>query len=764
MDLTPSPRLLQMLGEIEFDEWQCIAELVDNSFDAFLGIKRAGLPWPGGFKVEITLPSSLDTPQEATLTVTDSGPGMSREQLEQAMKAGFSSNDRFTKLGLFGMGFNVSTARLGGLTRVTTTQTDDPFWNSVEIDFETIDNSFNAPEFKEPKDFLSEHGTKIEIGKLKIDRFQFLTKQESNLRSKLGQVYSYLLSKYDFELSVNGIPVKAIRHCVWDQGRSVDLKLETGVQQISAVTNVNKPLTPVNSCQTCGQSQVADNSEACTTCGSVDLILLERKIWGWLGVQRFLSPTDFGIDFLRNGRKILMGDKKLFEWKDPNDPMAAPMVEYPSELAHQGGRIVGEIHIDHVPVVYSKDAFEYSDKGWRFMVDFIRGEGPIRPQKAKALSYAENTSVLATLSRAYAKTAPGEKFLMPGDGTQAIHAMTRDWGKKFQAGDDEYQTDKKWWEAIENHERLIAPVKPSPGDFSPEEPLDGEDDIFREFDQPAEPTIKDPQAPIAEVNDERIQRLSQEPKITVLCVDVNAPSLGQTMAVEAFGVHEGGHLKDTSGNPTAVWLVQGQGNKYKAFLDLDHAVFSSFGFEHHQVLAFEISRHLAIRADKADLAPSSLVGEIIKTSFSGSVATSDAVKSQARELALTIRNLLAVSANPESQKVLTLLTSSDQTNMEDEMILSSGTIIAIQDPAALGYIPLVLLTKAMNSAPELFFDGRVFQAEYVGMGSESAKYLTKVKYAALLTDVILAAVNDSALLAGQLTRTRLSIQQLTEAL
>jgi hypothetical protein len=34
-DLTPDPRLLQMLGEINLPQWRCLAELIDNSIDGF---------------------------------------------------------------------------------------------------------------------------------------------------------------------------------------------------------------------------------------------------------------------------------------------------------------------------------------------------------------------------------------------------------------------------------------------------------------------------------------------------------------------------------------------------------------------------------------------------------------------------------------------------------------------------------------------------------------------------------------------------------
>src|SRR5690348_10033303 len=120
MDITPSPRILRMLGEIEFDEWQCIAELADNAFDDFSEIIEGGQSWPGGYKVSVTLPGLGASLAGAEVAVKDTGRGMTRTTLEQAVKAGWSSNDRFDKLGLFGMGFNVSTARLGRRTRVLT--------------------------------------------------------------------------------------------------------------------------------------------------------------------------------------------------------------------------------------------------------------------------------------------------------------------------------------------------------------------------------------------------------------------------------------------------------------------------------------------------------------------------------------------------------------------------------------------------------------------------------------------------------------------
>ena len=57
----------------------------------------------------------------------------------------------------------------------------------------------------------------------------------------------------------------------------------------------------------------------CEVCQGSRFEVRERRIWGWVGVQRHLHPSDFGIDFIRNGRKILLHDVRLFRWVDPDD-------------------------------------------------------------------------------------------------------------------------------------------------------------------------------------------------------------------------------------------------------------------------------------------------------------------------------------------------------------------------------------------------------------------------------------------------------------
>ncbi|WP_462183465.1 ATP-binding protein, partial [Frankia sp. AgKG'84/4] len=126
IDVTPHPRLLTVLGDIEFAPWQCLAELIDNAFDDFLTHPRD----EAAPTVAISLPSRTSDHRDAQVWVSDNGRGMSIEHLNSALSAGWSSNARYGKLGLFGMGFNIATARMGNTTTVRTTRAGDPEWIS----------------------------------------------------------------------------------------------------------------------------------------------------------------------------------------------------------------------------------------------------------------------------------------------------------------------------------------------------------------------------------------------------------------------------------------------------------------------------------------------------------------------------------------------------------------------------------------------------------------------------------------------------------
>jgi hypothetical protein len=67
INVSPHPRLLSVLGDIEFPPWQCVAELVDNAFDEFLR-QAAAAKWdPDGDTptVWVTLPARSSGPRDS---------------------------------------------------------------------------------------------------------------------------------------------------------------------------------------------------------------------------------------------------------------------------------------------------------------------------------------------------------------------------------------------------------------------------------------------------------------------------------------------------------------------------------------------------------------------------------------------------------------------------------------------------------------------------------------------------------------------------
>ena len=400
LDLTPDPRILEVLGDIPFQPWQCMAELVDNSFDAFQSqIDRPEDAEQPTVWLEAPKSANADDPN-AFVRAADNGPGMDEGSLERSLRAGYSGNQRYGSLGLFGMGFNIATARLGRVVEVRTTRSGDPSWAVVKIDFRDMQarRTFQAPLAYEGKADSEVSGTEIIVSNLTPEiRHAFKRAQLiRGLRDQLGRVYSYILrdsgipgvpstdaTGLGYMLKLNAQVVRPYVHCVWSSERSVSV---SGVE-IPAVAIIDRQLAAAYACQDCG-AWYSIATDVCSECGATAVQLRERRVHGWIGVQRYLSGSDYGIDFLRGGRKILVADKRVFAWEDPSG--LGSLLEYPIEVPANQGRLVGEIHLDHVGVTYQKNDFERDTREWLDAVRFIRGEGPMQPRKARDLQYDEN--------------------------------------------------------------------------------------------------------------------------------------------------------------------------------------------------------------------------------------------------------------------------------------------------------------------------------------------------------------------------------------
>ncbi|WP_329187594.1 helix-turn-helix domain-containing protein [Streptomyces sp. NBC_01428] len=435
-----SPALLSQLADPELPRWNCVAALVDQASAG----RRDGRSKP--IRVSLALEAPSDAGGRPSLRVSDDGPGLDADSLLQRLSDGWTTSTRGRNRA-FGVSFNIATMRLGTLITIRTAQAEMRRWAVLKLDLRALVRSPESDWItlaSERKAKSSDHGTHIAIDGL---RESWSDDAWQQLRIRLGDLYSYPLREGQIEITMNGRKVRPRMPCVWGEHRSVT---RYG-SDISAVQRIDSPQRTVHECLDCGHRGVT--SDVCVVCGGGDLRPMTAHIWGWVGVQRYLDRIDYGLDFYRNGRKILTRDKKIFEWHD--DDTGKSELEYPIELGHRGGRIVGEVHCDHLRVTPTMDAFAHDPAAWRAVVEAVRGTGPLRPRYREMLGYGvPNTSPLGTIFSAFRRVDPGLRCLIPGDGLRAIHEEARRWAEQFHKGDPRYQSDDVWYEAVLHHEGL----------------------------------------------------------------------------------------------------------------------------------------------------------------------------------------------------------------------------------------------------------------------------------------------------------------------
>lgn len=450
LDISPTPRILRTLGEIPFQTWQCIAELIDNSIDAFLSTKATSID-TSEQKITVTWTSENVAVAERTIEISDNACGMSIEQLQNAVRAGYSSNNPISNLGLFGMGFNISTARLGEVTTILSTRKGDADWVGVRIDFQKLIDAkkFDAPVIRQPKTNPDESGTKITISKLRSGIITELPNKENEIRKRLENVYSPLLNSQDITIVVKGKQLRSKNPCVWSESRYVvhnnknvparimiDRILGTALFDLSR----NCYLTPAE----------ADDYYEAQQQGQLwpeHIVERSKRLTGWVGIQRYADPNDFGIDFIRNGRKILISDKSLFQYENPITGQKE--LQYPLELGTSiGGRIVGELNVNYLLPTYQKNDFDRSDNSWAQTVEALCGVGPFLPRARKAMGFTEpNTSPLGLLINAYRRVDKGTKCLF------APNDVSKRYAAEFRRGNRNYIEDTLWWKAAQEEDQ-----------------------------------------------------------------------------------------------------------------------------------------------------------------------------------------------------------------------------------------------------------------------------------------------------------------------
>lgn len=458
-DFTPDPKVLLALTRTPMQPLDALCELIDNAIDSFAIARIQGVPIDSPIII-IDLPTKKQLANNSgVLRVHDNGPGMTSENAEKAIKAGFSGNNPYDTLGLFGMGFNISTGKLGNTTTFMTARADSKQYIKTTIDLNKINAtksySLLVEEIDKGDNIFSEnaHGTVIEVNNWwpngdansgfidKLIRYGVPT-----VRREIGRRYATILRQGQIRIIVDGEKCSPFEHCVWGENRTV---IKSGVN-IPAQIHIDKIVGSSRRCSTC-TAIVSSSETACPSCGNNTFRTIDERVWGWVGIQRFDSDTNYGIDLIRNGRAIRKAEKQAFF--EYTDDLGNITKDYP--IDSQYGRIVGEIHLDHVPVDFMKTDFQRSSAEWVRAIKYLRGESSLQPKKVGA---DKNDSPIFRLYQGYRRVrnfGKGDMYMGYWDPQEKKACrISRDteaeYFKKFQDKIPGYYDDSEWWKLVES--------------------------------------------------------------------------------------------------------------------------------------------------------------------------------------------------------------------------------------------------------------------------------------------------------------------------
>ena len=466
-NLTPDPKVLIALTRTPMQPMDALCELIDNAIDSFEAAELKGISIDKR-SIYIDLPSNSDLKDGlGRVTIRDNGAGMDEAQAEAALRAGYTGNNAYDSLGLFGMGFNISTGKFGLKTTLITVPTGRPKAVSVVIDLESIRKSKSylvMPKLITPPSGFT-RGTIVEIsdwwanGTPNADFCKKLVQYGMpTVRREIGRRYATILRRSEkgaISIYVNGEICKPFEHCIWSETRFVTHR---SLGQIHAQIRFDQVIGQHVRCTQC-TAIVQEGKRECPGCGaSGGLRSIQERVTGWLGIQRFDSTSEYGVDLVRKGRTIRIGEKAAFF--EFTDELKRIIRDYP--IDSQYGRIVGEIHMDHVPVDFLKQDFQRSSPEWQRALEFIRGNTSLQPEQPNA---SLNKSPLFKLYQGYRRVRYfGKQHMYMGyyDSTERkakriSRDIEKDYYEKFLNREPGYFDDEKWWELVESADRPPIP-------------------------------------------------------------------------------------------------------------------------------------------------------------------------------------------------------------------------------------------------------------------------------------------------------------------
>lgn len=728
INLTPDPRILRMLGQIELKGWQCIAELVDNSIDAMLKSNNESKR----NEIRIEIPTRTEIVRNKPLQIKDNGIGMNSEELENCLKAGYTSQSS-DNLGLFGMGFNIATARLGEVVEVWTSTKEMDIDIGVRIDLIEMQRTknFERELLSRKKTFLVS-GTSIEISKFHPRAEKLLNR--SHIQKELDRIYSKrLLEDYQISIKTNGVPLKPFEFCIWSEERFVEYEGE----KINAIQRFSHEFEDRFYCSRCfiwidEYEHELSTQSVCPSCNQSDMIQKRKiKVNGWVGIQRYNDLDHYGINIIRNGRIIKKLDKSLFIWEDRyNRNNGEAIKDYPIDTTTQGGRIVGEIIADFITPTYTKDTFEETDRYWLDTVEVVRGKGPLQPKVGEKLNFSKNQSPLAKLFYGFRRSSPpGLRYLIPGNKTgQGLYTEAKRWADLFYSGDQEYQTDEKWYEGVLNAEFpqdedegldiVKDPTLPEQndfesagGDYKTINPADAQEDIYEELFPGKKLVIME-------------QEYDLRPMINELPYNLTVYNYWPSIEFKSPIIFEAK-----------------QASKFKVFVNNHHPLFKDFADGWDDLILMEIATRYYEKLNDLDVWPVSRIYYELKRKYlGGKMLSVQALVSEAKALITDIQNFLVNEYTEIKLKTIPSFTHEQIKTLKQNYIqVETKSLVNIEDLIStthfLKYMDFAYIIDFAKCFPDLIYDEKYFALPYSTLDDDDIKHRQLEQYNGYFNDV-----------------------------
>ena len=725
LNITGGARLMRHLGNNDLKGWQCVAELIDNSIDGLLVKKNSKERY-----IDVYVPSPSEiTNNSHPFIIEDNGKGMNKDELENALTAGMSGNDDSGQsLGLFGLGFNSASAKLGDELVVRTSREDMDHdlivrVNLIELQAITRKDKTTRVMAKEVSKTFETSGTEIKISHF-LPRSKRLLNRP-NIQNAINKAYSAsFLEREKIKITINEKGIEPYRFCIWNKDKTVVTKRDKEVIPVyHNLDNVN-----IGEAIFSKTFNTYVDEETAKKLDADDLIKRKITINGWVGLQRFFDTREYGINVIRNGRIILIQEKdKFFNWYYPEEFSEEYIREhtqeckgsyvagYPVDNKILGGRIVGEVHADFIHPNFTKDGLENeSDLSWQRVVNYLSGDGPFQPELGEALGYEPNTSPLGMLFKGFRKANPkGRRYLIGGDATGPLHPKARAMAQFFFEGKKEYQDDSKWDEMVDIAEIGLDPDEiVDPTNLNPDDENNEDDDGLGETNGQDTGTNEDPFHNAKKIEEKEYDLKSYLNELPIKVSIYN--------------------YKPKSKKNDPISLMPKSYSEFNAYINIKNDLFKDFTDEWEDLILLEVASIFHTKkGNDTKWQLSSIYYELKKKYQKDSMLNKEMLITESKYLIEEIQDYLVESKKEVDLSIDNLMDKDEIKLLKDNYLRSKninldkkGLQKLVKDSSFLEYMEQKYIFKYISLLPENIFDGNFFNLPYSSLDDEQkAEYL-----------------------------------------